>query len=705
MTQHNSIWYIGKYLCIVAGVSNALVTTCQADEDHDKIASEVVVTASRSWQRILDTSASIDLIRGAQIHQAQAEVNLSEPLVRAPGIFALNRQNYAQDILISSRGFGANSAFGARGLKIIVDGIPGTVADGQGQMSHIDLGSAERVEVMRGPFSVLYGNSAGGVINVTTESGRSGMELSPYFYFGASGFRKIGTKYDGGNDQGNYLLNFSSMEMNGYRDHSIATRQNENAKVNLMAGPNTTITVIANHVNLHAQDPLGLTAAQLASDRRQSGTGATTFNTRKSVDQSQAGVVIQQTIGDRDTLTLKFYDGDRDSQQFLASSVNGVVNLNRNFYGVHFQWSHGNISPSTPYHWMMGVDRDGNQDHRQTFVNASGRAMPSKTDQDYAMGAHALDVFLQTQFLLSESVTLDAGIRRSDTQLNVDSNNALTGLGVHRYTTCTGMFATSYALADNSRVYASYGLGFDNPTLNQVLYSPNYVASGGLNTGNIGLQAARTHQFELGWKASLSASTEVRLAAFRSQTNDDILVGVSNGGKTSYLNAPRTSRNGFELSGDWAISNNWRANLALTALQATVGAGYREAVIGASTPTSIQISSGNHIPGVPSRGIFAELAWVPRGRGIEGGLELRAVDHIAVNDVNSAYAAGYALINARVVAKQQFANWAISEFVRIDNVFDRSYVGSVIVNQTANQFYESAPGRSVVAGMNVNYRF
>ena len=163
----------------------------------------------------MDTAASIDVVTSGQIHDGQPEQNLSEPLARAPGIFALNRQNYAQDLLISSRGFGANSTFGARGIKIFVDGIPGTAADGQGQISHIDLASADHIEVMRGPFSVLYGNSAGGVISVFTQNGGPGREVTPYFSAGSYAQRKYGLKFDGEQNGVNYVLDAGSLHTDG----------------------------------------------------------------------------------------------------------------------------------------------------------------------------------------------------------------------------------------------------------------------------------------------------------------------------------------------------------------------------------------------------------------------------------------------------------------------------------------------------------
>ena len=223
---------------------------------------EIVVTASGYEQKILDTAASINVVNRNQIQSGQAMDNLSEPLNRVPGIFALNRQNYAQDLQISSRGFGANSTFGTRGIKIFVDNIPGTVADGQGQISHIDLPSTERIEAMRGPYSVLYGNSSGGVISIFTQDGGPNNEVEPYFEVGSYSQRKAGVKASGIYRDTNYLLDVGDFHTNGYRVHSVADRFNANSKLKFKTGGDTAITFIANNVNLTAQDPLGLTSSQ-----------------------------------------------------------------------------------------------------------------------------------------------------------------------------------------------------------------------------------------------------------------------------------------------------------------------------------------------------------------------------------------------------------------------------------------------------------
>jgi iron complex outermembrane receptor protein len=449
-----------------------------------------------------------------------------------------------------------------------------------------------------------------------------------------------------------------------------------------------------------------LTASQLLSDARAAGTGAVAFDTRKSVDQSQGGVSVTQRISASDSLTLSPYYGDRHTIQYLASKVNGVVNLQRDFYGMNSKWLHSGEAGGMPLNLVAGLDSNQNQDHRLTFSNSNGQALNAATDQDYSMAARNLDVYLQGELRPSERLALTMGARQSNTTLNATSNNALPSLGSHTYQATTGMVSAQYYVQSRTNAYISYGSGFDTPTLNQIIYSPSYVNYGAANTGNIGLQAARTQQVEIGIKSDISATAQAKVAIFDAGTTNDIVIAASNGGKTAYLNAPKTSRKGMELSTQWQLPYQLQASVAYTFLDAKVQQAYTENITNtAGVTTSSTIESGNRIPGVPNQGLFAEMMWRKADKSLEFAAEGRAAGSIAANDLNKAYASGYGIMNLRAVARQNLGGLSISEFARIDNVFDRSYVGSVIVNQASSQFYESAPGRNWLAGVKVSYKF
>ncbi len=667
----------------------------------------VVVSADRTEQRIMDTAASITVVSAAQIHDAQPEQNLSEPLERVPGIFALNRQNYAQDLLISSRGFGANSSFGARGIKIIVDGILGTVADGQGQISHIDLASADHIEVMRGPFSVLYGNSAGGVINVFSENGKPGTEATPYFSVGSFGQRKDGLKVSGEQGNYNYLVDAGRLHTDGYRDHSNADRENYNAKLAVAISADTSLTLLVNSVKLSAKDPLGLTAAQLQSDPRQAGTGALSFNTRKTVEQTQGGVSLNQRIDADNSVTVATYDGDRDVIQYLASAFNGVVNLKRNFYGLNSYWTHTAEIDGTQLKLVAGAEGNANKDHRLTFNNFGGNEVIAATDQNYDMTARDHGAYVQGEWRPTDKLALTTGVRDSQTVLSVASENLLPSLGSHTYDATTGMVSAQYYVQENTNVYISYGIGFDTPTLSQVLYSPGYVNYGSKNLGNMGLEAAQTHQAEIGFKSKLSTTAQLNVALFDARTTNDIVIASANGGKTAYMNAPKTSRSGLELSTQWQMPLQLQASVTYTAVDAKVMQTYAEKITSSNptVTTTYLVQDGNRIPGVPNQGLFAELMWRAPDSALEFALEGKAAGSIAANDLNKAYAPGYGIANLRAIARQQKDKWSFSEFARIDNIFNRAYVDSVIVNQAASQFYESQPGKNWMVGVKGVYQF
>jgi len=694
-------------LALVTGESNAQTSVQEnpvAPSGSTETVGSVVVSASRTQQRIMDTAASIDVITSRQIHDGQAEQNLSEPLERVPGIFALNRQNYAQDLLISSRGFGANSVFGARSIKLIVDGIPGTTADGQGQMSHIDLASAERIEVLRGPFSVLYGNSAGGVITIVSQSGKPGSEITPYFSTGSYGQIKSGINASGEQRGINYVLDTGILHTDGYRAHSNADRINANGKLGFNAGEDTKVSIVLNNVHLDAADPLGLTAAQLLTDRRLPGAGALTYNTRKSVDQTQAGVVVTQRLNSTDSITVAPYDGERHTIQYLASAVNGVVNLKRDFYGVNSNWLHNGAIGDMPMKLVVGIESNENLDHRTTFTNTAGQAVVAATDQNFSMEARALDFYVQGEVRPTERLALTIGVRQSQTNLSGYSNNTLPSLGSHDYQATTGMLSAQYYIQKNTNVYVSTGSGFDTPTLNQLIYSPNYVNNGGVNNGNMGLLAARTQQVEVGLKSDISETAQLKVALFDTNTTNDIVIASSNGGKTAYMNAPKTSRKGLEISGQWQLPYQLQASIAATVLNAKVEQAYTENIT-TTTTTHYVVANGSRLPGVPDQSLFAELMWRNPAKSLEFAAEGRASGSMAANDLNQAYASGYGIMNLRAIARQHTNGWSLSEFVRVDNLLDRSYVGSVIVNQASSQFYESAPGRNWLAGISATYKF
>ncbi len=250
--------------------------------------SDMVVTAKRSGLSELSTPAAVSVLNGDELRQARPQINISEGLGSVPGLQIQNRQNYAQDLQLSIRGFGSRSMYGVRGVRIYVDGIPATMPDGQGQTSNIDLNSVNKIEVLRGPFSALYGNASGGVINVESETGQQPDKIEVGMYSGSDGTWRYGMKASGATGDGthsgdvNYAVSATRFTTEGFRDHSGARKNLGNARLGVRIDDVSTLTLLFNSVDINADDPGGLTEAEWHDNPRQA-PRADQYNTRKTI--------------------------------------------------------------------------------------------------------------------------------------------------------------------------------------------------------------------------------------------------------------------------------------------------------------------------------------------------------------------------------------------------------------------------------------
>lgn len=683
----------------------------------------VVVTATRTEQSGFDLPVSIDSLNKQQLQDGQLQVNLSESLVRVPGIVAQNRQNYAQDLQISSRGFGARSSFGVRGLRLYADGIPATMPDGQGQVSHFDLGSAARVEVMRGPFSALYGNSSGGVIALFSENGAPGAKVEPSLAIGSYGTERVAAKVSGDTGALNYVVNGARFRTDGYRDHSAAKRETLNAKLKWKPAADTGLTFVASSMEMpDLQDPLGLDRAGYDANPRQAAATAYTYNTRKSSSQQQLGLVLERKVGAGDTATVSLYRGHRDAIQYQpipattqAASANhpgGVIDLKRDYWGLDARWAHRAELAGQPLTVTAGLSYDDLDEARMGFQNFLGpAATPTATG---VLGAlrrnednriHSFDQYLQAHWEPSATWLLMAGVRHS--MVKVSSNDkyiAATNLddsGSIDFAATTPVLGATWRLDPAINVYASLGKGFETPTMNELSYQP-----GGGAGLNLGLKPAKSTSLEMGIKALLGATTKMTAAVFTTRTRDEIVTASNSGGRATFQNVEGTRRKGLELSIDSALGNNLALEVAYTVLNATYSEAFRSCRATGCTPaTSVLIDAGKRMPGIPATSLYGELSWKHPASGFFAAFEVRSVSKVFVDDENSDAAAAYTLGHLRAGFEQNSAGWRIKEFLRIDNVGNRQYAGSVIVNEGNARFFEPAPGRNYLLGVTASHGF
>lgn len=673
--------------------------------------SPIVVTPTRVEQSSFDLPVSIDVFDQEQIQQGQTQVNLSETLIKAPGVVANTRQNYAQDLQISIRGFGARSTFGVRGIRIIADGIPLTMPDGQGQAANIDLSSAKRVEVLRGPFSALYGNSSGGVINVLTEDGPEEFTVTGSAWAGSFDSSRLGLKLGGQQGAVDYIFDTARFDTEGFRNHSAATRDTVNGKLRLNISEETSIALIANYMNQpETQDPLGLDKTQLQQNREQAGTNAVAQNTRKSIENSQAGAVLEHKLSAEDSIRILGYTGSRTVQQFLGITGFGasraVIDLNREFGGLDMRWTRQMSLAERPFTFTAGVNYDRMQEARKGFANNGGNIGALSRNEDNTV--FNFDQFAQAEWTLTDRWIVSGGLRHSSVKFK-SRDFFITGAngddsGNIGFSDTTPVAGVVFKVTPTLNLYGNVGKGFETPTFAELAYRST---SATVNGFNFDLKPAESTSYEAGVKAYLGSSTRVNAAVFKTDTKNEIVVFSNSSGRSVFQNVDSTTREGFELSVDSTFGNDFNGLLSYTYIDAKFDNSFGTCVGFCSSVAgpNATVPAGNEIPGIPSNMVYGELGWRHAPIGLATAIEARWVDEMFTNDLNDESTGNYTVIGWRIGLEQKRGGWRFNEFARVDNIFDEEYVGSIIVNEANRRYYEPAPGTNYTVGVAASYQF
>ncbi len=716
MNNKTSAFLLTPLFLLQPALTSAASTAPQSTSDSTSEGSLMVIK-QRSGLSELDTPAAVSVVSGDDLRNSTAQVNLSESLGSVPGLQIQNRQNYAQDLQLSVRGFGSRSMYGVRGVRVYVDGIPATMPDGQGQTSNIDINSIDKVEVLRGPYSALYGNASGGVVNIDTQTGSQPTTLTAGTYFGSYGSWRNSVKASGSTGDGshagdvNYTISGSRFTTNGYRDHSGTQKNLGNARLGVRIDDVSTLTLMLNSVSVDANDPGGLTRAEWKDNPRQSPRGDT-YNTRKSLDQTQVGLRYQREMSENDQLTLTTWHGERHTTQYQSIPVavqknpaypGGVIVLERKYSGIDTRWKHQDQIGSVPFSVIGGLDYETMTERRQGFQNyvidngttELGEKGEQRRNEKNVMWN--LDPYLQTSWDLTPKWTLDAGMRYSTVSFDSTDYYVTTGngddSGSKRYHKLLPMGSLNYAVTDAWNVYLSAGRGFETPTINEL----SYRSVDGSQTGlNLGLKPSTSDTVELGSKTRIGYGL-LTAAVFQTNTDNELVVEDSSNGRSVYKNAGKTRRQGVEMSFDQQFAENWQMKMAWTYLDAT----YRNSTCddtGSCTP------SGNRLPGVAKNMGYASLAWAPE-QGWHAGADVRYMGSIQADDENDAKAPSYTVVGLSSGYKFGWDKWSLDLFSRVDNLFDKAYVGSVIVNEGNGRYYEPAPGRNYGVGASLSYSF
>ncbi len=693
---------------LAAGVTIASGVSAQPVDTPVQL-DPVVVSVQRSGTRSFEAPAAISAVTREAIEFAGPQVNLSESLNRVPGIAVLNRQNYAQDLQLSIRGFGARSTFGIRGVRLIVDGIPATMPDGQGQASTIALGSAGRIEVLRGPLAQLYGNAAGGVVQVFTEDDAAAPTMTLSAAAGSFGQRRIGAKFSTSGAGQGLTVEASHFRTDGYRQHSEARRGQLNARWSVALGEDTQARVVLNALEQPTSlDPLGLTRAQWEANPRQAVPLAFQQDARKSVRQRQLGGVVEHRLGDRTTLTGRLYVGGRDLDNALSippaaqtapTSSGGIVQFERGFAGAAVQVAHRMpLANERSLEVTAGIEYDRMREDRQGYINDGG--VQGELKRDELNRVDNRDAFVQAAWQFVPAWTLTAGARTSrvrfrshDRFITADNPD---DSGAVEYEATNPVVGVAWRVRPWANLYANAGRGFETPTFTEIAYR---LAGTGLNTD---LRASRSRHAEVGAKLMPMPGQRVDLALFDIDTNDEIVVDSNEGGRSRFKNAGRTSRRGVELSYAGRLGESLQATASFTALRAR----FTDSFVSGSGATAVTVPAGNRLPGVPERQAFAELAWRPSAwPGFHAAVELVHTGRLFVNDANDDAAPAATVTNLRTGLTRRALGWRFDGLLRLENAGNRRHAGSVIVNEANRRFFEPAPTRHWMLQLTARYEF
>ena len=694
-TGRRSRSHDARHLLLAA--SALAVNTAWAQQPVDN-PGEVVISANRTEQKRFDAAASIDAVVVDSFRTASPLVNLSELLSGVPGLQVRDRQNYAQDLQVSVRGFGTRSTFGVRGVRILIDGIPATNPDGQGQASSASLTSAKRVEVLRGPVAQLYGNAAGGVVQIfTNDPPLVPTPPSAAFSVGAGSYnqRQGDVTLGIGGDTVGGLLDVSQYRTGGYRDHSAARRTQANLKLVAHGSPDTTVTGVFNLLNQPlSEDPLGLTHAQFDSTPTQVSPLAYQFKTRKTIQQQQAGVVVEHRFSSADSISTRLYGGTRKVFQTLslsgaaATSSGGVVDLDNTYGGLGSSWTHRTTINEQPLNWTLGAEADNLRQQRKGYVNNNGA--PGALRRDETDGARNLDLFGQVDWTFLPRWTATAGVRASRVNLSVRdhyitaaSPNDSGDVAFHNTSPVAGLV---WHASDAMNLYANLGRGFETPTLAESAYR-----LGGTGP-NFNLKASKSMQGEVGMKLR-QGRHNIDLAVFDARSRDEIVPVAVDNGRSIFQNVDGVERRGAEASwkATWGQGERITTQLSYTLLDAR----FRQSFVNSTKAT---IAAGNRLPGAPMHSLFAQAQYRPIAP-LSMTLEMRAEGRAYADDINSDAAPGYAVFNASTGYSFTAGSAKMYLFGRLDNLLDHNYAGSVIVNDGNKRFFEPAAGRRIFVGL------
>lgn len=669
------------YVAVLIAMTGASGTAYAQPGDLE----EIIVTATPIEQSLSNVAAAVSVVELEDIQLARQQLTLDESLSRVPGMFMQSSTNFSRDLRVSMRGFGARSAFGIRGIKVIVDGIPETLPDGQGSVDAIDLGSTGRIEVLRGPSSSIYGNASGGVISVTSESPPEEHSTTIRASAGEYGFRKLQAKVGGTSGSVGYVVSVSESEIDGYRDHSEAENSQLSARLNFDLRGDQTLTTVFNYTDQPvSNDPGGINAAQAAADPRSPRDFNLSRDAGEALEQTRLGLVYSIPFSNGHALRARGHYVTRDFSNKLPIQSGGQVSYDREFFGGGLSYTHSGTFGGRSNELVVGIDFDSQDDDRVRFDNNNGARGDLTFNQNEKVESRG--VYLQDILALSDAVDISLGIRFDDVEYDVTDRFLTDGFddsGSLDFSETSPMIGINVELTESLNVYATYSTAFETPTTTELA---NRDDSGGFNQS---LTAQDAENFEVGFRGTIGSHSLFEVALFDMEVDDELLPdGENAAGRDVFTNAGSSTRTGVEFSLISEPTDRLRTTLSYT------WSDFEFDDFGAF--------SGNDIPGIADTILFAEVTY-SHPRGWFASLDARRIGEQYANNANTTRVDGYTVANLRIGAEFQSGSTRLSPFVGINNLTDESYFADIRINAFGSRFFEPAPDRNIYAGITVEF--
>lgn len=648
---------------------------------------EVEISASRLDGKASQVPAALSIIGQTQIQTAQPQLSLNESLPFVPGLFALNPDNFAQDLRVSIRGFGARAAFGIRGVKIIVDGLPETTPDGQSQVDNLDLGVLQQMEIIRGPASGLYGNASGGVINIKTESPPSDFFAETRLMAGSYGLQQYQLKAGQQLGAFSYLLHGSHTALDGYRKNSSVKNTLLNGKFNFQLDDDHRLSLILNHVDSpQADDPGGINRSAVEEDRRQARDRNVQFRGGEEVIQSKIGLVYDGQLSQKHSLNARLFYIGRDFNNRLPFGFGGIVNLQRSFYGGGFTYQFSQIGETTNYRLRIGLDWEDQSDDRLRFVNLDGQQGDLTLDQEenfQNIGLYLLQDLQWNNWTFKVGLRYDGARLEAQDRFLSDGNDS----GKIELNNFNPMIGASYHFSDAFNLYGSYSTSFETPTLSELSNNPD--GSGGFNPE---LEPQKAQNYEVGFKGVGGSRLKYSLAVFYLDITNELIPYELEDfpGRTFYRNAGSSSRRGLELEGNLLITSGLITQFSYTYSDFQ----YK------NFETDNGNLEGNFTPGIPKHNAAAGLNYLSPG-GFFASIQARLVGEMFLNDSNTETDRAYSIVNLRVRQTFSFSNWTLEPFFGLNNLLNTFYNSNIRINAFGGRYFEPGAERNVYVGVRV----